>query len=758
MTRNPQRTAIVRALSLALAPAWLQPFAAHAQGEPARSPAPPAAAASAAASASASAAAPATLAPVLITGKSPPTASVAGWGDAPLASAPLQATTIDAEQIRDAGARRLADLTRFDASVTSAYNTEGYIDYFTVRGFVIDNRFNFRRDGLPINAETSIPLENKARVDILKGLSGLQAGTSAPGGLVDVIVKRPADVPVRSAFLEWRQRGSVLGAVELSQRFGPDEAFGLRLNAGAERLDPLVRDTRGHRHVLALAGEWRAAPSTLVEAEVETSRRSQPSVPGYSLLGDTVPRPADPRLSLNNQPWSLPVVFDATTASLRVTHKLGDRWRVVAHGLTQRLRTDDRIAFPFGCTDPNPPPDGTSYFDRYCPDGSFDLYDFRSENERRRSSTLDLSLHGQARTGALAHEFSVGVQRTVVRNRFQHQAFNFAGTGNVEGTLVTPPAPDLTTPNTNRDERSTELSVRDAIAFGRGTTAWLGARHTRLDRSAIPTDGSPGTRFEQSFTTPFAALSRTLGRGQLVYVSWGKGVESDVVPNVPLDAGTPPTPRYTNAGQALPAAESRQVEIGIKGGAERTEWSAAAFDIRRPLFGDIALGGPCGEVQCTRGLIGNQRHKGVEGNLAWSSPAWTLRVGAQWLRARVEVPGDPSLDGKRPTNVPAVTARLQAEHRIAALPGLRLHGAAVHESAREVLPDNSARIPSWTRFDIGARYDGKAGPGGATWTLRAGIDNLFDRRAWRESPYQFSHAYLFPLEPRTVRVSLQVDL
>ncbi|MEO5883369.1 MAG: TonB-dependent receptor plug domain-containing protein, partial [Caldimonas sp.] len=132
-----------------------------------------------------------TLAPVRITGRAPADASVAGWSDVPLSQAPLQATTIDATQIRESGARRLSDLVRFDAAVSDAYDTEGYIDYFTLRGFVIDNRFNFRRDGLPINAETSIPLDNKARVDILKGLSGMQAGTSAPGGLVDLIVKRP---------------------------------------------------------------------------------------------------------------------------------------------------------------------------------------------------------------------------------------------------------------------------------------------------------------------------------------------------------------------------------------------------------------------------------------------------------------------------------------------------------------------------------------------------------------------------------------
>ncbi len=710
--------------------------------------------------ASAGASAQAALEPVTVTGKAPVAASVAGWDDVALERAPLQATTVDAERMRDGGARRLADLVRFDPAVNAAYDTEGYIDYFTVRGFVIDNRFNYRRDGLPINAETSIPLENKARVDVLKGLSGLQAGTSAPGGLVDVVVKRPLDAPLRSAFVEWRERGSVAASVDLSQRFGVDDAFGVRVNAGAEHLDPQVRDARGNRNVIALAGDWRAGAATLVEAEVEHSHRSQPSVPGFSLLGEAVPQVPDPRLNLNNQPWSLPVVFDATTASLRITRKLAADWRLVVHGLAQRLRTDDRIAFPFGCGTDSAGPGGTTYVDRFCANGNFDLYDFRSENEHRDSSTLDVSVHGTATTGSLAHTIGAGIQRTVVRNRFQQSAFNFAGTGNIDGTLVVPPAPDLTTPNTNRDERSTELALRDAIAFGSsGATLWLGARHTQLSRAATPTDGSDGTSFSQSLTTPFVAVSQELARGQLVYASWGKGVESDVAPVVPLDAtATPPIPRYTNAGQALPAAESRQLELGIKGGASRAQWSAAAFDIRKPRFDDIGTCDAATQTQCTRGLVGEQRHRGVEGSVGWRANAWGVRAGAQWLHARVEGTGNPSLDGKKPTNVPELSARVQGDVAIAGVPGLRLLAACSYESSREVLPDNSAQIPSVTKFDVGARYDAKLAGSGATWTLRAGIDNVFDRRAWRESPYQFGHAYLFPLEPRTFRVSLEVAL
>jgi iron complex outermembrane receptor protein len=41
---------------------------------------------------------------------------------------------------------------------------------------------------------------------------------------------------------------------------------------------------------------------------------------------------------------------------------------------------------------------------------------------------------------------------------------------------------------------------------------------------------------------------------------------------------------------------------------------------------------------------------------------------------------------------------------------------------------------------------------------RAGVENVFDRRAWRETPTQYGHVYLFPLAPRTWNASLRVDL
>ena len=681
---------------------------------------------------------------VTVTGRTTPPATISGWGDMPLAKTPVQASVFSLEQLKDAGAQRLSDLTGFDPAVGDAYNAEGYYDNLTVRGYVLDNRFNFRRDGLPINAETPIPLDNKSRIEILKGTSGMQAGTSAPGGLVNAVVKRPLDAPLHSASVAWRQPGTVTGAFDLSQRFGADSAFGVRMNAAAAHLHPMVRDSQGSRNLIALAADWRLSPDTLLEAEIETSHRSQPSQPGFSMLGGSVPQPGDPRLNLNNQPWSLPVVFDATTASIRWQQKLGESWQLIAHAATQRLRTDDRLAFPFGCTDPNPAPDGTYYADRYCPNGTYDLYDFRSENERRRTEALDLSLHGGFHTGAVGHAITVGAMQSRLRNRFQQQAYNHVGTGNVGGTLVTPPDPTLTDANTNRNERSTEVYARDAIVLTGQLTAWLGLRYTHMQRESARTDGAEATDYPASFATPSVAVSYALAHDQLVYASWGQGVESSVAAN---------RPRYSNAGQVF-TTKSRQTEIGLKGASDAFDWNFAAFDIRRPRTQDF---GTCDSIgTCTTRLDGTAHHRGIEAGVAWRQGRWMLRGGAQWLRALVEGSEDTRVDGKRPTNVPARTAKFQAGYEVAALPGLSLLASVAHESERAVLPDNSASVPGWTRTDTAVRYDARRAGVQTTW--RAGIDNLFDKRAWRESPYQFSHVYLYPLAPRTLRVSLEVSL
>jgi iron complex outermembrane recepter protein len=687
-----------------------------------------------------------TLPQVSVTGKATEAVpSLSGFNDPP-AKLPMQALSLSAERLDELGITQLSGVTKLDASISDAYNAVGYWSQLKIRGFDLDNRFNLRRDGLPITGETALSLVNKSGIEVLKGSSGMQAGTSSPAGIVNFVVKRPLAEDGTALMLEAIQGGSVQASVDHSQRFGANREFGVRVNLAAAHLDPTLRDSKGRSHTVAVATDWRLSADTLVEAEVEFNRQSQPSQQGFSLLGNRLPdaKSVDPNLNLNNQPWSLPVVFDNTHASLRVQQKLAGEWRAQAALGIQRLRTDDRLAYAYGCSDAN----GDYYADRFCPDGSYDLYDFRSENEHRDTTALDVSASGPVLLAGLRHDLTVGGLSSQFKSRFQRQAYNYAGTGNIDGSAVTPAAPDLTDENTNRDERSNELYLRDRVALSADTSAWLGLRHTRLHRESVRTDGSRATDYSQGVTTPWVALSHAIASDWLVYASWGQGVESEVAPN---------RKRFVNAGQALPALKSRQTEIGLKTGTQRVEGSLTVFDIRRPAWRDIVLPGftECSaDNSCERRADGYARHRGIEASadLKWSGGG--LFASAMRLQARRQGSADASLNGLQPPNVPETT--LKAHVRQDLLPGLQAQLGIRHEGSRFATPDDSIAVPAWTVADAGLRY--MQGVGNQTWIWRVAVDNLTNRRAWRESPWQFEHSYLYPLAPRTFRTSLEVRL
>ena len=132
----------------------------------------------------------------------------------------------------------------------------------------------------------------------------------------------------------------------------------------------------------------------------------------------------------------------------------------------------------------------------------------------------------------LRHELGLGVLASRYRQRMGLQAYNWAGVGTVDGGTVVPAAPDTLDQNTERTERNTEWQLTDRIALG-DWGLWLGLRHTDLHRESVRTDGSRPTAYSQGFTTPWLASTWQLTPQDMVYASWGRGVESAVTPNKP---------------------------------------------------------------------------------------------------------------------------------------------------------------------------------------------------------------------------------
>lgn len=670
-------------------------------------------------------------------------ASIAGLGDGPAWQQPVQAQSFSEDTLKDAQATRLADLTKLDASTTDSYNTIGYWDYLTIRGFTLDNAYNYRREGLPINAETRLPMDNKASVELLKGTSGMQAGVSAPGGLVNLVVKRP-EGRVRTATVAINDAGGLLSSVDLADRFGSAKEWGLRINAAAERMNTHVDNTHGHRRLLAVAADRQLAPGHLVEVEYEHSFLSQPSVPGMSLLGNALPSARTfTNINFNKQAWTQPVQLQGDTGTIRLRDDLGDGWQSTLTYGEQRLKSNDRAAFPFGCTTA---PDYSDYVgDRYCADGRVDLSDFRSDDELRLTRAMSAQLQGQVQTGNIRHDLSFGVLRTVHLTDQSTQAYNYVGTGNVADPYAPfSPAPDAVSVVSDRHERTTEWTLQDAMTLTTNWHAWVGMRHTHLKRQSDKTDGSGSTVINQDLSTPWAALGWTFAPQTQAYVSWGEGAEVKAAP----------TTGFNNSGEVLPAIKSRQVELGIKSqqtadfkpGTLRYQWGGNVFHINRP---------EAGNVNGNYAVDGSAVHRGLEGYWQGRLGAWSAGGSAMVIDAKRSGSTTDGVNGKRPVNVPYHAIKLSGAYSWTSPYPLTLLIDLVHEGARWVDADNTISLPSWTRADIGVRTTHTLAGQSVTWRL--GVTNLFNQHAWRESPTSFGHIYLFPMQARTFTASAQID-
>jgi iron complex outermembrane receptor protein len=680
-----------------------------------------------------------------ITITSPPPQQVSGFGDTPLSKAPFSAISIDNQSLRDVGAKRISDALRLDASVTDSYNSPAYWDMLSVRGYTLDNRYNFRREGLPISAETMIPMENKDRIELLKGTSGIQAGTSSPGGLANYVVKRAptgSNETIRAVTASYGSGKSSSVALDLGSRFGENKEFGYRFNTAYEDLNPYIQKTQGHRNLVALAMDWRVSADSRLEFEFEKSERQQIGVNGYSLLapaGNLIGQPSlpivvDGKTNITAQSWSLPGVFKNTSGSIRFKKNLSDGWLWTTLYGGQRLRTDDRLAYAFGldCRYPN-----YTLCDRFVAGPSFDIYDYRSENERRFTDSLQTMVNGRTAISGMPHHLTFSAMRSRQLDRLQtNQTYNFAGTSTAYGGAVPAQTGVPTNFNTNRSEYSNELSFTDRVELSARTSAWIGLRYTSSDRSTVSLDPEIPNPISQQkgVASPWLALSHEYASGSAVYASYGEGVELFAAPN---------NFNYTNAGQFLGVHRSKQVEVGTKGKSNKNlSWSASVFHIDRPLAYDYAY---------ARVVNGTQAHTGLDAGLQWAQKQWLFSGQAQWLHARIS--GAPIEIGNKPLNVPAITLRALAQYRWTEIPGLRTSLRLSHEGERRVMENGSITLPAWTTLDFAAHYETRIQGTRTEWTL--GVDNLTDRQYWRESPKQFGHYYLYPGAPRNLRLTVR---
>ncbi len=669
--------------------------------------------------------------------------SLQGWGAGRAQDIPASLEVIGRDQIDTRQLRSLSELAREDAALGDSYAPVGYYQNLNIRGYPLDLGSGYRFNGLAMTGEQAIALEDKQQVEILKGLAGIDAGVLEPGGLINFVSKRPADV--RTLTLGTDSHGSRYVALDAGQWLTPD--FGVRTNLAWDDMHSYVRHADGHRALAALAADWVPTEATRVELDVSDQHSAQRSASGYQLLGGTrLPPHPDPTRMLGYQPWQRPVRIHSTNASARLRHALGEAWTLRLAAGRSRSAIDDNVAFAYGC-----------YYVAACaslpgnhfgPDGEYDIYDYRSPDDTRLSDSARASLEGRFATGALQHVLTLGADwrhRSITRRASVNE---YVGSANIDDLdpPVFAPSPEQPGPRVRRlDSRQRAAFALDRIALGAHWQLLAGLQAARLDETARDKHAAVTRTTRLQRTLPQAALIFQPQAALSLYTSYSEG----------LALGKEAPFWTSNDGEVLGPRLSRQLEAGVKyRWQERVDLQAALFRMRQPYQFAQPDASSAGYSFVERG---QETRTGIELS-AHGALTEALRLDASLalLRARASGTGTPAYEGHQLANVPAWRSSVQLDYRLPWWPQVGVQGGWRHAARNPATADGSVRAPAYDVFDAGLRWQGQWGA--HPLSVQLGIDNLFDRRYWRDVGSAYGDTYLFPGAPRLARLSLRVGL
>jgi iron complex outermembrane receptor protein len=219
-------------------------------------------------------------------GYSVPNASTATRTDTPLRDIPQSIQVVPQEVIEDQQLTRLDEALRNVSGVTYRGDVQGRGEEFTIRGF--DNvpilRDGFRRYG---SFESFPEVANLERIEVLKGPASILYGEIQPGGLINLVSKKPLAEPSYEAELQVGNWGFVRPRIDISELLTDDGRLRYRLNALYSTGESFRGfDQEDKRFFIAPVVSWKISDRTDLTVSLEYTDDKRPVDLGLPAVGD----------------------------------------------------------------------------------------------------------------------------------------------------------------------------------------------------------------------------------------------------------------------------------------------------------------------------------------------------------------------------------------------------------------------------------------------------------------------------------------
>ena len=657
-------------------------------------------------------------------------ATTATRTDTPIRDIPQSIQVVPRQVLEDRQVIRLEEALRNVSGVFSGNNFGGTIDNFNIRGFADSTTL---RDGFKDSfTESGLILRDPAnieQVEVLKGPASVLYGNVEPGGVVNVVTKKPLAEPYYTANLAIGTYSFYRPSIDLSGPLTPDKELLYRLNVAYENAGSFRDFVNSERVFIAPVFSWQIGQQTDLSINTSYLYDRRTFDRGIVAIGEGVAdigrdrflgEPGDFRQS------------EQTNISYNLEHRFNDNLKI--RNAFQYLQNNETVKNTNALELNEETGDlSRDYFDNA---NAFKIYAMQTE------------LTNKFNTGSVAHQLLVGfdLQRSTLEGFFKtpSDAFDtsiedrFTPSINIYDPIYNQrPRPDRSELIFLRDDKTTVnllgIFLQDQIAITDNLKFLISGRFDSVTQEVDDKLNDSETSQSNDAFSPRIGIVYQPIEPVSIYASYSRSF----APNSGIRAD----------GSLLEPTRGTQYEVGVRTQLnERFTATLAAYQITKT---NISTTDPVEEAFSI--AIGEQRSRGIELDVAGEIlPGLNVIAAYSNTSAEITQSTDFTVGNKIP-NVPRNQASLWTTYELqnGDLQGLGVGLGFYYVDSRLGDLDNSFELPSYVRTDAAIFYRRD------NWRTGINIQNLFDVGYFTTS--EIGRNTVIPGAPITVIGSFSIE-
>ncbi|CAM3879399.1 iron complex outermembrane recepter protein [Pseudomonas synxantha] len=632
--------------------------------------------------------------------------------DTDIAEVPQSISVVGRTQMDQQKAQTVAEALKYTPGVFADSRADGLFDGLFIRGFGgFGGLANFSKllDGLPLQsgqylATPAVDSYLLDRIDVLKGPASVLYGQASPGGVVNMVSKRPTDTPLHEVEVQTGSRGREQIATDHSGPIDDQGIWSYRITALTKKADTQINHTQEQRVAVAPSLTWRPNDDTSLTLLASYQKDPSSYYTGWVPAQGSVSGSATGKISRHFNPGEPSVdAYDReqTLFGYEFSHRFNDMW-----SFKQNTRYMDLNSEYKGFM--------VNYVNPYSSTTAGELNRLADHSiEKQQTFSVDNQLEANVDTGPFQHKVLIGLEYDRAQSSMRFgRSYDVSGINYVNPVYAQSAALPALTSHTVQKPEQTGLYLQDQIKWDQ----WTFLAGLRQDWAKTRTeDKVAGTNSHQSdqALTGRVGVVYAFDNGISPYASYSNSFE----PVVGTDA----------QGQAFKPTKGEQYEVGIK--YQPVGWDSfitlSAFQIKQENVRTTDPGNAFYYVQ-----TGEVRVRGAElEGRANLTDQISLLAGYSILDPEVTKDTTKSNEGNRPVSVPLSQASAWVDYAFrGTFDGLTSGVGLRHIGKSYGDTNNDISVDAYTLVDAALRYDlNKASTALKGWSVAVNVNNLNDK-------------------------------